>query len=159
MNLFEEIMIFLRLPTQEKIEFIPSARTAPTSFDLPSGHMRTTYPLEFLVALAADVFSMETYLPLDLRENRYDDFDQLVALMNLMLMCRDERHWDPRKMEEHFSRHLWGLLQRQTDRVAAILGVPTGDLRISYDDLERDWSGERRPEPGAVGNEGHRGVD
>lgn len=138
----------LRLPTQEKIDFIPSALTAPTDFDLPSGHLRTTYRLEFLIALAADVFSTETYLPPDLKENRYDDFDQLVALMNLMLMCRDERHWDPRKMEDHFSWHLWGLLQVQADRVDVIPRAPAGGPRVSYEDLERDWAGEQRPEPG-----------
>ena len=144
MDTFCELLSFLPLPSEQKFRFIPTPRVSPVDFDLVSGHLRTTYPLQFLVSLTADVFSTESYQPSLLQENRTKQFDQLLGLMHLMLSCRDERIWDPRFIQEEgygvpFAR-VWDLVQDLAVRVTKELGFPIV-VSVTYETLVNEWAG------------------
>lgn len=144
MDTFHDLLSFLALPLEEKFQFVPAARVAPVDFDLVSGHLRTSYPLHFLISLAADVFATESYQPPGLRERSVERFDHLLGLMHLMLWCRDERIWDPRMSQSGILpfEAIWSLLQRQALLVTSDLGLCIAPPSATYDTWLRDWSGE-----------------
>lgn len=149
MNTFCELLSFLVLPLEEKCRFVPAPRTQSVRFDLVSGHLRTAYPLHFLVSLSVDVFSTERYVPADLQERDSQAFTHLLGLMHLMLWCSDDRIWDTRSLEgrdvDNYFGAVWSLLQCQAVSVAKELGLVLGPPTIDYETLKLDWAG--KPEP------------